>query len=484
VTDPPAPATRVQNGVPGALEGPDDTEVHAVPRSAPRFERRDLVAFGVIVAVGVVLRLAWCVYAARPPVGLHDPGFYRLYGEQLASGNGYRLPDGSPTAYYPVGYPLALAAGFLLTPIDWQTGAVAALNILWQALAIVAVYAITRRVVDGGEGRSIAPLVAAGAVALWPNLILHTAVPLSESLFVLLVLVAVLLLVNGPWEARRFETARLVGIGLALGAATLVRPVSVPILVAVLVVWLLAGFGWRRALAHTAVVTGVLVATLVPWVVRNAIVMDAAVVSTNTGDNLCMSRRVGGSGSFEFPNFRCNSGPFDDLPRPAYEVERDEQGRRLAFEFVREHPVEELRLVARRAVATFESDDDAIAAVESYGDDVFLSDDTRDLLKIVSNAWYVVVGVTGAAGLVVLAVRRRPAGLAVVLVALALASAPLAAFGDVRFKVPVLPFLAIGVGVVADALVVRRARAAVRSPVVEPPPPVPTVTAGAPPDPA
>jgi hypothetical protein len=469
-------------------EGPPDP---AAPRAEPtpedptghrgRTERRELVALAVIVAVGVALRIAWCVYAARPPVGLHDPGFYRLYGEQLASGNGYRLPDGSPTAYYPVGYPLALAAGFLVTPIDWQTGVVAVLNVLWQALAIVVVHAITRRVVGRGAGPA-GPLVAAGAVALWPNLVLHTAIPLSESLFVLLVLVAVLLLVSGPWPARRFETARLVGIGLALGAATLVRPVSVPVVVAVFVLWLLAGFGWRRALAHIAVVTGVLVVTLVPWVVRNAIVMDAAVVSTNTGDNLCMSRRVGGSGSFEFPNFRCNSGPFDDLPRPAYEVERDEQGRRLAFEFVREHPVEELRLVVRRAVATFESDDDAVAAIESYGDDVFLSDGVRTGLKAVANAWYVVAGLTGAAGLVVLAVRRRPPGLAVVLVALALGSAPLAAFGDVRFKVPVLPFLAIGVGVVADALLLRRARAGVRSPEAESPPPVPTVVATAPPD--
>ena len=402
-----------------------------------------------------MLRIAWCVYAARPPEGLHDPGFYRLLGEQLASGNGYRLPDGSPTAYYPIGYPLALAAGFLLTPIAWQTGVVAALNILWQALSIVVVFFVTRRLV----GRDGPALVAAGAVALWPNLILHAAVPLSESLFVLLVLVAVLVLVYGPWEARRFETRRLVLIGLALGAATLVRPVSVPIVIGLLVTWLLAGFGWRRAVAHTAVVAGVLVATLVPWVIRNAVVMDAAVVSTNTGDNLCMSRRVGGSGGFEFPNTRCNSGPFDDLRRPAYEVERDEQGRRLALEFVRDHPVEELRLVFRRAVRTFESDDDAIAAVESYGDDVFLSDDVRGALKALANTWYVIAGVAGTAGLAVLAYRRRPEGIAVVLVSLALVSAPLAAFGDVRFKVPVVPFLAVGVGVVVDALLIRRARA-------------------------
>jgi hypothetical protein len=152
-----------------------------------------------IVAAGVVLRLGWGIYAARPPVGLHDPGFYRLLGEQLASGNGYRLPDGSPTAYYPVGYPLALALGFLLTPVSWQTGVVVALNVACQAATIMLVFATTRRLL---EGRDVPALVAAGTVALWPNLVLHSAVPLSESLFIALVLAAVFVVVSGPWPAR------------------------------------------------------------------------------------------------------------------------------------------------------------------------------------------------------------------------------------------------------------------------------------------
>jgi hypothetical protein len=417
--------------------------------------RRGLVA---IVAVGVLLRLGWSVYAARPPVGLHDPGFYRFLAEQLASGHGYRLPDGSPTAYYPVGYPLALAAGFLLTPASWQTGVVVVLNLLCQVASILFVFAITRSVLEGrrgGDGRAFPALVAAGAVALWPNLVLHTAVPLSESLFVALVLGAVLVVVQGPWAAHRFGGWRLVVIGSLLGAATLVRPVSLPILVALLAAWLLAGFGWR-ALAHTAVVTAVVVAVLAPWVVRNAVVMDAALVSTNTGDNLCMSRRVGGSGGFEFPNFRCNSGPFDELPRPAYEVERDAQGRRLAIEFVVDHPVEELRLVVRRAVRTLESDADAVAASESYGEDRFLDDAVRSALIGVSDAWFVLAGLAGVAGLVVLAVRRRPDGLAVVLVTASLLAAPLASFGDPRFKVPAVPLACVGIGVLVDALASRR----------------------------
>ena len=63
---------------------------------------------GVVLAVAALVRVVWCWLAARDPVGLHDPGLYRLFASQFAAGNGYVLFDGSPTGYYPVGYPLTL----------------------------------------------------------------------------------------------------------------------------------------------------------------------------------------------------------------------------------------------------------------------------------------------------------------------------------------------------------------------------------------
>ena len=256
-----------------------------------RAERLWLVA---ILAVAALVRLAWAVYAARPPVGLHDPGLYRFVADRLAAGEGYGFAEG-PTAYYPIGYPALLGGAFLVTPRSWETGVVVAVNVACQVGATALVYLITRRVLGGRGGPA---LVAAGLVALWPNLVFNSAVALTESLFVVLLLGSVAVLVAGPWDGPGPGPGRLVVAGVLSGLAALVRPVSLPILGALLVAWLVAGVGWRRALARTAVVTVAAVAVLVPWVVRNARVVDAAVLSTNTGDNLCMSRRVGGTGAF------------------------------------------------------------------------------------------------------------------------------------------------------------------------------------------
>ncbi len=408
---------------------------------------RWLLAAIVVVAAGV--RIAWCLYAARPPSDeLHDPNFYRFFGEQLAHGSGYRLLDGEPTAYYPVGYSLSLAAAFWVVyrtplPDDVETGVIAGLNVAWQVACVLLCFAIAWRITRRVE----AGLVVAAAVAVWPNLVFHSAVALSESLFMVLFVGAVLLAVAGPWEERRFEPWRRVAIGVLLGAATLVRPVSVPFFAALAVVWLLTRVGWRRAVAHTGVVVAVAVAVVTPWLVRNVLVMDALTLSTNTGDNLCMSRRVGGTGTFELPNPRCFSGPFDDQPRPSYEIERDAQGRRLAFEFVRDHPGEEVRLWWRRLHHTFRDDTDGLFAVESYGTDVFIPEGRRSALQTTGNWYYALVGTAGLAGLVRAAVSRTPGALLVVTGFVALLLPPLLFFGDPRFHVPAIPLAAVGVGV-------------------------------------
>jgi hypothetical protein len=328
-----------------------------------------------------------------------------------------------------------------------ETGVIAALNIAWQLGTIVLAFLIARRL----TGQAMAGFVAATVLALWPNLIFHTAVALTESLFLLLLSAVLLLAVCAPWTDRGWERWRLAAVGALLGAGTLVRPVTVPVFAVLLVALLIGRTGWRRAISQSALVVAVALVVLAPWAIRNAIVMKQVTLSTNTGDNLCMSRRVGGSGGFEFPNDRCLSGPFDALERPAFETERDAHGRSLAIEFVREHPAEELRLVLRRLGHTFQDDADGIAAVESYGTDPFLSDGARDLLRRGSTTYGALAGATGVAGLVVLLRRRRADALFVVLTGIGMLIPPLAFFGDPRFHVPAVPIAAIGVGVVVSA---------------------------------
>ena len=149
---------------------------------------RPPTALVVIVAAGFVLRLAWCIYAARDPQGLHDPLLYRFLSDAVASGHGYDYPPPfngpgigyAPTAYYPPGYPLLLAAFAWLTLHTFipegMTVIVVLVNLAAGVAAIVLVYAIGHRLADMRTG-----LIAAAIVALWPNLILHTAVTLSET---------------------------------------------------------------------------------------------------------------------------------------------------------------------------------------------------------------------------------------------------------------------------------------------------------------
>jgi hypothetical protein len=344
-----------------------------------RTQRRALVG----VAVGAVaLRLAWCALAARTPVGFHDPGFYRLLAHQLARFEGYEL-EGRPTAYYPIGYPAMLGLGFGLGRLVGADGPTAetaiatGLNLLAGMVGLVLAFVLGRRVAGAWAG-----IAAAAVVGAMPNLVFHTAVPLTETLFNAIALAFVAVLATAPWERGGPDRRRLAAAGVLLGVAALVRPVALPVLGFLPLVWLAARLGWRRALADVAVVGAVALLVVAPWTVRNALRMDAFVpISTNTGDNLCMSRQPGATGGFHLTD-HCFGGPaLEGLVRPEYEVRRDAQGRRLALEFIRDHPARELRLWLDRLGATLRHDHDGLDAVEGYGSGPFLGDAERDLYR-------------------------------------------------------------------------------------------------------
>ncbi len=426
-------------------------------------QRRWLI---VVVAVGALLRIAWSIYAARHPVGLHDQGLYLLHASGIADGDGYGFPNGEPTAYYPVGYPGALAGALWLarhTPLPDEAYVVSAgFNIVLGVLTIVLVFELARRLFDPTVG-----LVAAGVVAVWPNLVFHAATPLSETLFNALVVGALVVLCRRPWPKRGPEPWRLVAFGLLLGLSALVRPISL------LVIPLLAGVLWlatRRlatAAVGMAVVAVAIVAVIAPWTLRNRSVMgETVLISTNGGDNLCIGHHDGATGAFVLTEF-C-AGRFEGLRRPEYELRRDEDGTAKARRFALDHPGKEVRLLFSRAHYLVLHDHDGLDAVESYREDPFIGEGFRDFLEVAADGFALVAALLGAAALPTLASRRDPRRLALLAMLVAVAVAPLAFFGDPRFHVPVLPLLAVGTGVtvvrLARALAQRRAGAGAPAP--------------------
>jgi 4-amino-4-deoxy-L-arabinose transferase-like glycosyltransferase len=396
-----------------------------------------------IALLGLALRVVWVLYAARTPRELHDPLFYLIYGTQIAEGNGYRLLDGQPTAYFPVGYSAALGAVFSLvmhTPIpDNLIKAAAFFQVFLSVATVVLAYHVARRLFGATVG-----LLTALWIAVFPNLIYHTGALLTETLFNFLVMAALLALVWSGWPRGRLEPRRLVVFGVLLGVSALVRPISLLFLPILLVVLFWAGAGWRHAAAQTGIALIATAAVIMPWSIRNFIVMDALVIiSTNLGDDLCIGHYPAAPGHFALPE-QCFSSQYDDLRRPEYETRRNDDNTRRAISFAVHHPRAELLLLKRKAYWLWNHDHDGAWAVESYGDDPFIDPNLRTALYRVADIFFfttISLGGLGLAGFVL--APRDPRRIFTLLALLAFAGIPLVFFTDARFHMPVMPFISI-----------------------------------------
>jgi hypothetical protein len=409
--------------------------------------------------VGAILRAAWAV-KAQSPVAMRDPSLYMILADYVAAGDGFRYgyeADQGATAYYPPGYPLALAAVVWLVrllPFDVSTFDVAIwLNVGLSVATIGLVFVLARRLAGDRAG-----LIAAGVWALWPNLIFHSGIVLTETLFLLLLVAMLVVLLGDRAAARSPGVARLVTVGVLFGLTLLVRPVSAVMAPVFLVLWW--GNGARAALWRLALVGVATVAVLLPWSVRSTMVMDEPVaMSLNFGDNLCLGHNPGASGGFGDLGAYCYTA--EDLRRPESETRRQSENIDRAVTYIREHPGTTLRRTPSKLRITLQNDHDGLVVAEDFGAVDLVSDGTRDALKVAADAFYFVVAAAAVVGGVMLLRRPDPArrGLFLVVAGAAQLVSPLATFGDARFKMPLYPTLAVCAAVAVSALWDRRSGA-------------------------
>lgn len=391
-------------------------------------------------AVGLVVRLVVAVVWARWPAGLYDPARYVGYAQSIADGKGMVDPfTFNPTAYFPPGYPYLVGAALALCEAIGAEGSLPEVLGSGQAVVggatVVMVGVLGRRIAGGPAGAA-----AAVVVALLPNLVVHAAVVLSETVSIALMLA--FLLVALPAGGRTLGRGRLLGAGVLLGAILLVRPVIAGVLVAVVVAWALARPGWRTVVARAGAVVGVGVLCVAPWTIRNAVRLDGFVpLSTNTGDNLCIGHAPGAVGAFRF--LEACAVDVDITDGPQGEIEGDAAKRDLAVEYALERWRDQPGLALDRMRYTLREDHDAIVAIESYREDSWMAERTRAVLYDVSDGLWAVIGVLGLVGLVRLVWSGDRDGVALAVTTVAILAVPLLTFGDARFKVPVVPLLVI-----------------------------------------
>jgi 4-amino-4-deoxy-L-arabinose transferase-like glycosyltransferase len=386
------------------------------------------------VVVGFGLRLGWVLYAARGPVGLHDPFFYLDYGRRLSLGGGYRLADGQPTAYYPIGYPAILGLWYRIlqfTPLadHWIANA-AALNLILSTATVALVGSLGRRLLGPWVGA-----LAALIVALFPSLIFHSATILTETTFNFVFVAALLVLCWRPWSEAFPSWRRLIAFGLLLGLSIEIRPIALLVIPMVGIAMWRVGER-RQALARFGAVVALVIAVMIPWTVRNQVVMKAFLpIGTTTGDNLCIGNHPDAQGHFSFPDWCFGHDP--QVDRPAFETLRNTELTNRSLRWIAHHPLDQFRLIVQRTFYTFQHDHDAVPAVQSYGDDPFIPPVNATVLGNLADAYFFAVLGMAALALPFFATRRDPRRLLLLLSIVAVAISPWAFFGDSRFHVPV-----------------------------------------------
>ena len=373
------------------------------------------------MVVGFSLRVLWALLVPVDPVS--DSAMYDAFARSIAAGHGYSYPEGTPTAFWPVGTAAVYGVLYLLFGISFN--AIVVLHVVVGSALIW----LTYRLADVGFGHRTG-VIAAWIVATWPLLIQFTTVLASELLFTVLLLAALC-----AWSLRSSHWALRTLIWAALmSAAMYMRPTVLPLFVALPLLQLWRDRNLREALGSLVVVLLTAAVLIGPWAVRNqALFGKPVLVSTNFGANLWMGNNPNSEGAY-MPLL---------ADAPGNEVEQDAWYRRKATDFIRRDPLRYVELTARRFFITFSREtigvvwnEKGLARVGMY----------RAIapLKVGSTIfWWAVAGLS----LVGLALAWRRGTLdpfnPILLTGALLVAVPLLTVGQDRYHIPLNPLLAI-----------------------------------------
>jgi 4-amino-4-deoxy-L-arabinose transferase-like glycosyltransferase len=224
-----------------------------------------------IAGVAVLVRVPAMVVHHEPASG-GDSQFYLDAASSIASG------DGFPSYFWAPGYSAFIALLSIL-PGPEEDIVTVVQHLLGAGMAVLVFFA-TRRWFG-----LLAAVMAAGLAALGPVMVFHEHLLLPDFLFGLLVFLGALLLAEACADEGR-PVRLLIAAGLLFGLATWVKPAGQFLVFAAPLPLLLASRDWRRALRGSAVVAGVLVLAVSPWLVRNATQRDIYGMSIQSGSTL------------------------------------------------------------------------------------------------------------------------------------------------------------------------------------------------------
>jgi 4-amino-4-deoxy-L-arabinose transferase-like glycosyltransferase len=308
----------------------------------------DRQRFWSVLLLAFVLRAIWGMII--PVVPVSDPQAYDTLAIHISQHGIYGFTPTLPSAFWPVGTSAMYA--FLYIIFGHSYAAVVVVNILLGVLVV----ALTIVVVEKLFGRAVG-LVAGLLVAIWPTLIQFTTVVASELIFTALVLLVVAFTLARESAGPRRALLLDVSCGVAMAAATYVRPIGLLFPVLFGFILLVRSVGWRNVAGFVAVTAVTMAMLIAPWALRNKEQMGTyALISTNGGVNLWMGNNPETTGEYQEVPARVSQ---------LSEAERDRVLKEEATAYIKADPVGFVARTVVKALRLYERE--TIGAYWNYG---------------------------------------------------------------------------------------------------------------------
>ncbi len=328
-----------------------------------------------LFAAALLLRVTWVLRVDR--VGrwaFNDALDYHASAVSVSNGHGFGGLGVGPSARWPPGYSAALGALYWVFGTDPLVGEL--FNALVGALTVVGLMVFVERAIDRRTA-----VVAGAILGVLPGPILWTDVLVTETLYtaVFVVLFIVLARATPTW-------GWLVAIGVIIGLGGLIRGEALTWgLLPIVAFWHELP---RVELAkRVAAIAAVAVMVLLPWTIRNAIVMDAFVpVATNASQTLWSGHNPGATGAQTYPPDSYFE-QFDETV-PLRELQSSKALRNDALEYMFTHPVRELELIPLKLIHLNRGDSYALDWVNDAPDGPPISAIDVERIGIIADAAY------------------------------------------------------------------------------------------------
>lgn len=279
-------------------------------RSLPqRYGKRTMLALGAIALLGLVVRAYVVVNPVEHPAD--DSHAYYALSKALYTEQSFGGPEFQDSSDWSPGAPFLYAAAYYATG-GAREGTARIVEALLGIATILVIFALGWRLGGRELGRRVG-LFAAFAVAVYPPFIHTTGELMSEPPAMLTLPAAILAFL---WASDRQADAVVPGMrgqmrsvwpwlvpGFLFGLTAMFRPEyllvgAAFVLLAALHAW--QARGWRLGLGAAAVLLVALVLPILPWTVRNVVVLDRVVpISTGGGKALYVGTYLPADGEYQ-----------------------------------------------------------------------------------------------------------------------------------------------------------------------------------------